>query len=523
VALATTYNAVATPVGTPPVLANNNAAAVLAPAGINPAGNTVANQIVTFNRSGSPSSAVGPRPAPKLIGTYQSPSGFPVSLYLLGNGHRVIIEQRPTDAISLRTFIDSGSINERAIFPSGLYSSTDSPSGLAHLDEHCHFLTTQNFPNKYQWTNTIAGQGAQFNATTSTEFIQHEMTFNQEDTRQMLAMHGEAVMRPLYQPNLISLEKTNVINEIGERHRFPEAKIHNELTRLLFERPDFQTSGVLADIQGATVADLNRFHKQWYTPTHMVTVVSGNVDPAVALQELDRQFGSNPPQPSPSPSDTNKIALNPAGEIRSATIADPQLNYSAINLAFPAPAKAQFKDRAAMQVLALLLGDGPLSLLQDSLKTKQQLVSDVGVSYEPMKKVGSLEVVLHTQPGQEQQTLQQTLGLIGQLSQQPISPQQLQDLKKRLINGFDSTLENGSDQNNAAEAASMNLGSEALTQSLPYYLSFKQWVNSLTPADIQRVATEYLKSNRYAVVFGIPSHQRQTATQDAATVQGTLP
>jgi zinc protease len=453
---------------------------------------------------------------------FQSPAGFPVHLYLLSNGHRVIIEDRPSDAISLRTFIGTGSINERPIYPSALYAPHGAPSGLAHLDEHCHFLTTENYPQKYQWTAKLSEYGADFNATTSSEVIQHELLFNREDLPQMLAMHAESVLRPRYQPDLIALEKTNVINEIGERHRFPEAKIYNKLCELLFDRPDFQTSGTLSDILGASVQDLTRFHQDWYTPTNMVTVLSGRVDPKATLLALDREFGSVPARPQTKTSAVNRLAL-PPGQVRHATVTDAQLNYGVVSLGFPAPPSNALKDRMAMQLLALWLGDGPLSLLEDALKTRQRLVTELGISYEPLKNAGWVHMTLHTQPHLVRQVAGQAMSQIEALRHAPPRPEQLDQLKARLMNSFESGLENGFGDLSPVEAGSMSLGSEAMAQSLPFYLSFREILNAITPQDIQRVAQTYLQPNRYAVVYGLPGNGAPLAPQETSLLLAGTP
>lgn len=435
---------------------------------------------------------------PQLITSFNSPGGYPVQLYQLGNGHRVIIEQRPTDIISLRTFIQAGSIYEDPIHPSILYGHTGFPSGIAHLDEHCHFIITQNFPKKNSWASFIESMGAQFNATTSDEMIQHELTFNKEDLPTVIAMHGEAVMRPLYLEQEIYQEKNNVINEAGERTASPGAKVFNKTWELLFDRPDFQTLGSKADVQRTTAANLKAFYDTYYRPDNMVTVISGNLDPRQALNAIDREFGSNPARPAP-PEAAIQLALRP-GEVRSATIADPQLNFSMVNIAFPGPSYSNIKDRVAMDFLMSYLGDGSLSLLPWNLKDRMGLVSAVDADYSPMKASGVTQVMLHTTPGREQQALGTTLQLLSTLSQQPIDPQKLESTRELLKHQFRRGL-------NDVEESTYALGSETLSNSLPYYLQYLQLVNSITAEDLRQAAQKYLDPTRYAVVFGIPKPQ----------------
>lgn len=447
------------------------------------------------------------REPPKLVASFNSPGGYPVQAYQLSNGHRVLIEQRPVDVISLRTFINAGSIYEDPLHPSPLYGKTGFPSGIAHLDEHCHFLTTQNFPEKNSWAKEIERMGVRFNATTSDEVIQHELTFNREDLLPVIFMHGEAVMRPLYLENEIAQEKSNVINEAGERTSTPMAKVYNKTQELLFDRPDFQTLGSKADVQRTTAAQLKQFFDTYYRPDNMVTVISGNVDPKVVLPALDQEFGTNPPRTQKLNEAAMQVALRP-GEIRSAVVEDPQLTYSMVNIAMPGPALTNLKDRVAIEFLYSLLGEGALSLLRHNLKDRMGLVSLADIDCSTLKGTGLTDIMLHTTPGREKEALNATLQILGSLSQQPIPPEKLEEIRNRLIFSFRRNL-------NDVDTGTYLLGSETLGKSLPYYLNYVQLVNSITAEDLMRVAQQYLNPNQYVVVFGVPKNPQPAPSPSA--------
>jgi zinc protease len=420
-----------------------------------------------------------------------------MSMHVLANGHRVLIEERPaTDVVSMRTFINTGSINENPVHNSPHYVNMGSPSGIAHLDEHCHFLTTQHFTRPYSWTDKVADYGSDFNASTSMELIQHELLANSEDLPTMLALHAEAVMRPLYQPQLISKEKTNVINEIGERSRPAFAKIHNELMTLMFDRPDFQTHGRIDDIKRTTVDDLKTFQQRWYRPANMLTVLSGNIDTPRALAMINKQFGKAAKDPNPPVSQHVKLTL--PNQPRQSVMKLPDLVQPMLLMGFPAPSRAMARDRMAMTFLQVLLGGGPSSILQETLKTQQRLVSDISVNYEPNQASGCMEVAMDTPPGQEFKAVQSLLQQIQQLRSTPVTPAKMQELKGRVINSFNAALER-------VEVATLSMGEEAAYHSLGYYLNFPRLVNSMTPQDLQRVASQYLNPQRYALVMAYPS------------------
>ncbi|MBY0405634.1 MAG: insulinase family protein, partial [Cyanobacteria bacterium] len=310
---------------------------------------------------------------PILKQSFVTPSGYPAQLFQLSNGHHVLLEQRKGALTSLRTFINTGSIHEDPIHPSRLYGKTGLPSGIAHLDEHCHFLTTQNFPEKNSWVKAVQKMGAQLNATTSPEWIQHELTFHQDDLFPMIAMHGEAVMRPKYEDGTIHQEKQNVINEAAERTQEPEAKMDSKLFELMFDRPAFQTLGKASDVTRTTARQLQQFYDTYYTPENMITVISGNFNPQQVLNAINQEFGKNT---RPLHGDEAKglvFSLQP-GQVKSATIYDPKLTYSTAQLGFPGPHKSNFKERMAMELLMTYLTHGDGSLLNRRVKDQERCV-----------------------------------------------------------------------------------------------------------------------------------------------------
>ncbi len=446
------------------------------------------------------SGVTSPIPSPVLLKSFQTPGGYPAQLYQFPNGHRLLLEQRPTDVVSLRTFIKTGSINEDGILPSHLYADSGIPAGSAHLDEHCHFLSTRNYPQKNSLVGAVTQLGVQLNATTSPEWIQHEMNFSRDQFQQVVALHGEAVLRPLYQDEAITQEKRNVINEALERTNSPEYKAHNKLWEMLFDRPVHQTLGRQSDILKTKANDLQRFYDTYYVPSNMLTIVSGAVSPQEAIQAVGSQFGQVVPKTSANPSRDIFQALQPnlrPGQIKSATVYDPKLQQSNVQLGFIAPARQAIKDRIAYQLLLDFLVDGQNSALNRTVRDQEQVATQIGGQYMAMNQTGLGLINFRCQPGQESKALASVMNQVNRLSLQGLPDQTLERLKSKAIYAFQRHL-------NMSEQSSMFLGDEMLSGSLDYYLQFPQWVHSITSQDFIRVAQQYLNPKQYAVAFAVP-------------------
>ena len=465
-------------------------------------------------------SSVGPaNSAPmgtQLLGTYQNSLGYPINHYVLGNGHQVLIEQRPDSGlVSLRTFIRAGSCNEKAVYDSPLYPQSPFHSGIAHLDEHCHFLATDHFAEKNSWVDRVEHLGASLNASTGYEMIQHELLFNEEDLTPMLDLHGEALLRPKYDPALILQEKRNVINECSERMAPPEAVAFSKLMELFYDRPHFQSLGNRQDVLDTSAEELKQFYQTHYTPTNMLTVISGNVAPEEVLPQLEKSFGQNPARPELGPNTVGlKLALKP-GEIRTLTMQDPQLTSSSVNIAFPSPGRQNSKDRAAMEVLLHLLSDGPLSDFEQALINQRPLATAISTEMQTQQNTGMTAISFDTQEGQEQEGLHVLLDVLTKAGQQPYSGTQLDEVKGKLLSNYRR-------MQSHVHADTMSMGKELLFKNLNYHLDYEQLIQAVTPDDLQRVATTYLNPNRYAVVFTQPGPTRAFSSKESS-IGGEIP
>lgn len=464
---------------------------------------------------GTPLTPLSAITSAKLVSREIGPAGFPIRQFVFPNGHRVMVEETDQDFVSLRTFIRAGSCNERAVYNSPLYAPNPFPSGIAHLDEHCHFLSTQHYPGRNAWVNTMERLGARANASTGYETIQHELVFNREDLQNLLHLHGEALLNPNYDDSLLFQEKRNVLNECSERMAPPDAVMYSKLMELTLDRPHFQSLGNRPEVEAITADQLKAFYNAYYTPSNMITVISGKLKAEDVLPALERSFGQNRLDQPTAPENTVglKWAIQPAhgwGEVRTLTMQDPQLTTSHALLGFKGPANTQLKDRVAMQCLLALLADGPLSSLQGLLQDRLQLVSGLAMEQMPQKYTGMVTLSMTMQPGQEQTAVNAALGVLHQVAQAPPSAQRVEALKNQMLDGYRRAM-------SSAEFRTELMGGEALNHSLAYYTQYEALVKSLTPQDLQRVAQTYLNSGQMAAIYAQPGPQR-SFSQKIATL-----
>jgi zinc protease len=469
--------------------------------------------------------------APKLLGTYPIVDGTSVSHYVLGNGHQVLLHQTKSPIVTLRTHINVGSTVEDKVFKqTNLYPNTPFPSGIAHLDEHCHFLSTQHYPEKNAWVQQIEGLGASENASTSEEEVQHELHFNREDLGNVLQLHAEQVLRVSYNDAEITQEKKNVINECSERMNSGMAELYNHGQELLYDRPSFQTLGNRSDILRTKAKDLQAFKQTYYTPTNMLTSISGDITPEEVLPYLNKTFGSVPATPLQGENKASlKLALKPH-EVRQFTFTSPHfISSGATYLGFKGPDKRNVKDRIAVEVLTNLLANTSLSPMQRAIVDEGQLANSIDCGASAYKQSGDISFLMSSRPGKEHEAVKKLFEVLATVEEKGFTGKELQQVKEMLSHDYKEALQHGS-------IVSRCIGSEQLTNSLSFFTDYTKYLNGVpktspeyakygdgvTLADLQRVAKKYLALDSYALVYALPGTQHQESEKRSST-DGVMP
>jgi hypothetical protein len=123
--------------------------------------------------------------------------------------------------------------------------------------------------------------------------------------------------------------------------------------------------------------------------------------------------------------------------------------------------------------------------------------------------------MMHSFEGHEQKAANALMQELTQLGNTPIDAQKLKDAKETLIHQHKMSLQHGED-------SSFAIGTEALTNSVDYLARYEQYINSITPEDVQSYAKCYLNGKSYALVYALPGEQEKSS-EKTSNVDGVLP
>ncbi len=401
--------------------------------------------------------------------------------FTLPNGLHVIVQQkldRPT------VYIGGSIATSPAFIPSGKEGLVRLASSLAEFgSEHYDFMQLRKAADDI---GASVDLGQRFDA--------HGFS---HDFETLLGLLADGEQHPMFPDRWLSLERSQLANSIDTEQNISGEMINRAyLQRLLPSDDPSLRYPSQESVSSITRQDLLDFTKRYWRPDLTTITVVGDVTPERARRAIGAAFGSWQ-NDGPTPS-TSQPPLPPphTGHAYVATDA----NQVFIQLGQPAVARSS-RDYDTFNVLTELLG-GPgyfQSRLWQELRQKRGLVYSVGSQMKSDKDRGDLEVQLSASPDNVSPAISIVRDELERLRTQPVSEYDLAQAKLRLVS--EALLNEASAEGQLEEL--LSIAQDRLP--LDYYSTLSQRYAGITPADVQRVAKEYLQPGRLIEVFSGPS------------------
>jgi len=266
---------------------------------------------------------------------------------------------------------------------------------------------------------------------------------------------------------------------------------------------------VMGTPQGLTAIsrqDLIEFHRRFYRPNNTVLSVVGDLTPDEAQQWVTKIFGAWAAAPLPAA----KLPAIPPLNQRQEVLIDKDITQANIILGNLGIARKN-PDFYALQVMNYILGGGGfVSRLMDDIRVNRGLAYSVYSSFDPGLEPGPFIVVLETKNATAGEAITQVVEQIRRIKTQPVTPEELKNAKSYLIGSFPRKMDS------IAKRAWLLGYVEVYGLGLDYPWRYSEFIEHLTPADIQKVAEKYLQTEKYLlVVVGKKSAMK--------SLPGTLP
>jgi zinc protease len=434
-----------------------------------------------------------------------------ITEYSLDNGLRVLLfpdASKPTATINITYLV--GSRHEG-------YGET----GMAHLLEHLVFKGTPKHPNIPQ---ELTEHGSRPNGTTWYDRTNYFETVPATDVNIDWALDLEAdrMVNSFIAKKDLESEFSVVRNEFESGENFPGNVLNQRVmsTAFLWHNYGKSTIGARSDIENVPIDRLQAFYRKYYQPDNAILVVAGKFDEPKVLAIIAEKFGAIP-KPERSlergnmlfPTYTTEPVQDGEREVTLRRVGDVQIAMAAYHV--PAVSHPDFP---AVAVLAHTLGTQPTGRLYKALIETKKATSAgafAGQFREPGVLMGQTTLRKEQSLDDARATLIQT---IEEAAKTPPTAEEVNRAKSDLLRNIELAYTN-------SQLIALQISEWASAGDWRLMFIHRDRLDEVTPADVQRVAQEYLKpSNRTVGVF-IPTDDPDRAVvasvSDSAVVAMT--
>lgn len=296
------------------------------------------------------------------------------------------------------------------------------------------------------------------------------------------------VLREFYKERDVVLEERRLRTDDS-----PNGLLYEAFAAAAFEAHPygFPTIGWASDIQSLTPAATDAFFKTYYSPANAVIAMVGDIDPSEVLALIDRTFGNIPATTATPP---RVVTVEPAqrGERRVEVEFDAE---PVMLMGFHKPALGH-PDDFVFDVIDSILSEGQTSRLYQRLVREKRLATSVdtqtsfpGAEAPNLFVVSAVPLSPHTTREIEDAVTEE----IERLKTEPVDAAELQ----KVLNNLDAELLRSLRSNSGL--ASQLAYFQTVAKDWRYILTARERIASVTPADIQRVASQYLTRNNRTV------------------------
>jgi zinc protease len=434
---------------------------------------------------------------------------IPYERFVLDNGLTVIVhEDHKAPIVAINTWYHVGSKNEKP-----------GKTGFAHLFEHLMFGGSEHAPGRY--IDGMERIGAtDLNGTTNpdrTNYFENVPTSAVDFTLWMESDRMGHLLGALDQKTL-DLQRGVVQNEKRQGENQPYGVTRQLLTQNTYPAGhpySWTTIGEMADLDAASMKDVQEWFKTYYGPSNVVLVLAGDIDVKTAREKVEKYFGDIPSGP---PVAHQQVWVAKMTGTHRQVVQDrvPQARiYKVWNIPEYGSAEGDYLD-----LVSDCLSSGKSSRFYKRLVYEDQIATDA-VAYTDLKEIGGQFYVRATaRPGQSIAQVEKELDeeLARFLKNGP-TPEELQRVKAQYQANFIRGIERiggfGGKSDRLAESQVYRGSADA------YKISLKR-VQEATAEDLRAAAQRWLSDGVYILeVDSFPDYKTASAGVDRSKAPDT--
>jgi len=428
-----------------------------------------------------------PRPLPARRVTFPD-----FKLKTLPNGLQVLaVSQNEQPAVSFRLLVRAGAAQDAAA-KTGVASFV-----AALLDQGTTTKSAEVIANTIESAGGAMGVGAANEVT----FVNGAVIKDQ--VALALDLAADVVQRPAFAPAEIRRQMEQAIQGLQVSAEDPEFIANSLIDRLVFGFHPYGRPGPnsIEALQRITRDDVVAFHRAWFVPNNSLLAIVGDLTADEAFAAAEKAFGTwakrdVPPMTfeEPPPPTRRVVVVDRPGAVQT-EIRVGQIAVSRTHA-----------DYVPVDMALRILGGEGANRLFGVLRSDRGLTYGASANFRAYKFGGSFIAETDTRSESTGEALRLTVNEFFRLQKEPVDPRELRGAQDYMSGNFPLAIETPS------AIAMQVLNQLFFGLSLEELETYREEVDRVTVADIQRVARQFLFPDRLSIVL----------VGDASTFAGQL-
>ncbi|SDE50259.1 zinc protease [Rhodospira trueperi] len=351
---------------------------------------------------------------------------FDADSFTLDNGLQVVVvENHRVPVVAHMVWYKVGAADE----PPG-------KSGIAHLLEHLMFQGTETVPPG-EFSKIIARNGGRDNAFTSSDYTAYYQTIARDRLELVMEMEADRMANLRLAEEDVLTERDVVIEErLSRTENEPTALMNERLDQALWVVHPYKNPiiGWAHELEALTRQDALDFYARFYAPNNAVVVVVGDVTADELRPLAERTYGQVRPAPE-TPTRDRLRDLPPPADV-TVTMRHPQVAQPTWWRRIVAPSRNAGASELypALQVLAEVLGGGPVSRLYERMVVEDKVAVSAGAGYNGRAvDFGTFAFSVTPAPGRAPAEIETAVEAeIARLLEEGVTDEEVEGAKRRL-------------------------------------------------------------------------------------------
>ena len=429
--------------------------------------------------------------------------------FTLKNGLTVLVhEDHKAPIVAVNTWYHVGSKNEKP-----------GKTGFAHLFEHLMFSGSENFNQVYLPAMERIG-ATNLNGTTNNDRTNYFENVPKSMLDYVLFAESDRMghLLPVLDQKKLDLQRGVVQNEKRQGENQPYGVTEELLTKNTYPvgHPySWTVIGEMADLDAASMTDVQDWFKTYYGPNNTTVVIAGDITLDEAKQKVEKYYGEIPPGP-PIAKQENWVAKRTGSHRGWVQDRVPQARiYRVWNVPqFGSP------DEAQLDLVAQVLGRGKTSRLYKRLVYKEQVATSANANDDQNEIAGQFDFTLTAKPDQDAAKAEENFRKMEQGADEELktflkngpTEAELQLAKTQIFGNYARIVERIGGFGGKSDLLAR---CQTFTNNPDCYKVYLQRIKDATPASVKKAANDWLSDGDYILeVQPYPANLKASAKLD---------